>query len=46
MRRGQLGQTRLELLNCWGQVLFLGVPSEGWRILTGGSPVMVEAGAM
>jgi hypothetical protein len=25
--------------------IFLGVPSEGWRILTGERPVMVEAGS-
>jgi hypothetical protein len=29
-----------------GQACNIGVPSEGQRFLTGGSPVMVEAGAM
>ena len=30
----------------WGQACNIGVPSEGQCILTGGSPVMVEARAM
>ena len=38
----------LEKKNCeeLGSDLIIGVPSEGQRILTGGSPVMVEARAM
>ncbi len=30
----------------WGQACLWSVPSEGWRILTGESPVMVKARAM
>jgi len=33
-------------MGAMGSDLPIGVPSEGWRILTGGSPVMVKAGAM
>lgn len=37
---------RLQTRGAWGSDLFIGVPSEGQSILTGESPVMVEARAL
>jgi len=34
------------MVGLWGRIFILGVPSEGQRILTGESPVMVEVRAM
>jgi len=54
MSKGQRGRfcnptfykTRQRKKRMWGQACNIGVPSEGQCILTGESPVMVEARAM